>query len=211
MTDLAHLPSLARQGAEVRVIACLDRSSSMVRFEKYAMVAALYPQALVQLRVANPCALVETWWFAREVDCYAVLETPSAAKTPGAREYRQALAGGSAISDCIIGALARAQTLRETRGDAPTRIVVWTDGWNRLARHSTLAVRRAMEERSWVEVFLIGFVDWRVRAKLERFTSEIGLAPERVMVFEHTDDREDTARAASGSSAALGATMSRWS
>ncbi|MFT5393419.1 MAG: hypothetical protein ACI8PT_003620 [Gammaproteobacteria bacterium] len=139
-----------------------------------------------------------------------MLETPSAAKTLGTREYRQALAGGSAISDCIIVALARGQTMRKARVDAPTRIVVWTDSWNRLARHQTLAVRGAMEEQSWVEGFLIGFVDWRIRAKLERFTSEIGLARERVKVFEHNDDGDDTARAAGESSTTFGTTMSQW-
>ena len=195
---------------EARLIACLDRSSSMVRFEKYALVATLYPEALAELRAAAPEALVETWWFAREVTCYAALQPVDAAPTPAAYEYRRALEGGSAISDCLVRALERARELRRERGEAPTRIVIWTDGWNRLARHSPLDVRRAIANDPATQTYLIGFVDRRVQAMLDEFVAAVGLARERVMIFEHEDTREATQRAAYDASTAFGATMRGW-
>ena len=211
----AQLPSPTDPAATVseqerRVIACLDRSSSMVRFEKYALVSALFPRAIAQLAAVSKRAWVETWWFARDVVCYAELQPAALAMGPNSLEYRRALEAGSAISDCIVRAVHRAEAIQRERGNGSTRIVVWTDGWNRLARTTSGAARETMAAYPIHEVFLVGFVDRAIRTKLDDFVTEIGLPASRVMLFEHEDNRQDTQRAAEASSRAFGETLRIW-
>jgi len=182
----------------------------MVRIEKYAMVSALFPRAIAELRKASRQAWVETWWFARDIACYAELQPAALAMGPNSLEYRRALEGGSAISDCVVRAIHRAEALARRRGPGATRIVVWTDGWNRLARTTPSAARRTMAAHPAHEVFLIGFIDRAIRHKLDQFVSELELPHSKVMLFEHEDNREDTQRAADDSSRAFGETMRSW-
>jgi hypothetical protein len=204
------VPRLSGSGGEARVIACLDRSTSMVRFDKYALVAELYPRSLAELAAAAPGAWVETWWFAAEVSRYAPLAPVGEAQAPERDEYRRALEAGSAISDCVIHAVERAEELRSQRGDAPTKVVVWTDGWNRHARSTPRAARESMEGARWVDVYLIGFVDRSILHRLEDLASELALPADRVFVFGHSDDAHDTRRAAEASGQAFNETLTSW-
>ena len=192
------------------MLACLDRSTSMRRYRKYALVAELYAQAVQLLAQSVPGAVVETWWFAGEVSCYATLAPAASAPVPHALEFRSALQGGSAIADSVVRLLERAEELGHERGRSPTKVALWTDGWDRYSRLTPRAAREAMRASDWVEVYLIGFVDESIRHRLDTFVSELGLSPERVFVYAHEDDPSDTERAAQDSSQAFSETITRW-
>ena len=119
---------------EVRLFACLDRSSSMLRFNKVALVADQYPRALRDLEAS--ATKVETWWLAHDLSCFGALAPVSEAPVPSAAQYGDAIAAGSAIADCLMRAIERAEAVRKHSGHAPIKAVIWTDGWNRHSRQS---------------------------------------------------------------------------
>ena len=107
-------------------------------------------------------------------------------------------------------AIDRAEAVRKESGEAPTKAVLWTDGWNRHSRHTPSGARAVMERSSWVEVFLIGFIDRAIRHEFDNFVGEIGLPPERVFIFEHDDNEGDVHRAGGASSEAFSSSARTW-
>lgn len=178
--------------SEVRLYVGLDASSSMGWLDKYAQVAKQYPKVLQTLQETFPAACVETWLFNAKVFCFAPLSPVAHAKAPLTHDYWECLQAGSAITDCLVEMLDRAHQVQSERGPAPSRLIVWTDGWNRLSRYSPEEARSILEHFPEVEVHLIGLVHEAVREQFTSFVSALGLAEEAVFVFEHTDDLDDT-------------------
>ena len=178
--------------SEVRLYVGLDASSSMGWLDKYAQVAKQYPKVLQTLRETFPAACVETWLFNANVFCFAPLSPVAHAKSPMTHDYGRFLQGGSAITDCLVEMLERANQVQSERGPAPTRLIVWTDGWNRLSRYSPEEARSILEHFPEIEVHLIGLIHDDVREHFTSLVGDLGLAAEAVFVFEHTADLDDT-------------------
>lgn len=210
--DDCDLPVLlpVETDSEVRVLTCLDRSSSMRTYHKYALIARQYPVSLRQLAATAPAAMVETWWFARSLTRFAALAPVNEARSPDTNEYRAAIEGGSVIADSLVHGLERAESLKRKRGAAPTKLVVWTDGWNRRSQYSPREVREHLERSAWVETYLIGFVDHYTRKKLDEFVAAAGLRPDQVHIFAHDDDAASAWRAAQSSSNAFSSSIRHW-
>lgn len=191
------------QETEARVYVGLDASTSMMWFDKYALIAKLYPTILGQLEHSCPQAKVETWLFHRALHRFSPLAPVADAKAPTSREYLALIAGGSAIADCLAEMVVRAKMAEVDNGPAKIRVVLWTDGWNRLSRLTPNQAREIRKRFPEVEVHLIALLHDQIRRHFDALVAELELPEDAVFVFEHKNNLSDTQSALSNSAVRL--------
>ncbi|MCC5886971.1 MAG: hypothetical protein JJT88_11115 [Gammaproteobacteria bacterium] len=164
----------------------------MARHDKYVHVVERYGAALTELASVLPAAQIETWMFAARAACYGELAPVAAAKVPSLVEYSAYLTGGSAIADCLFEVTRRAVALNVEQGVLPTRIVLWTDGWDRASEHAPDDYLEAVQGAPDIAIHLIAFVDRSERWRLDDFVREARMEPDQVSIFEHGEDQAST-------------------
>lgn len=179
----------------------------MARHDKYVSVVERYGVALKELASVLPDAQIETWMFAARAACYGELAPVAAAKVPSLNEYSAYLTGGSAIADCLFEVSSRAVALNVEQGSLPTRIVLWTDGWDRGSEHAPADYLDALKGDPDIKLQFIAFVDRSERWRLDAFVKEARIEPEQMSIFEHGEDRASTLDATYAAADALNRTI----